>query len=362
MSKQPLGRGLASLIPQKMENKSEEAKNTSPAAAHPSAQMPPAKDEENRPPQSSPSANAVGGPQEDAVVGMPSSSSLRQALSKQHASTAPADRPQKESVFFVETEKVQPNPHQPRKDFDEEHLRDLAESIRRHGIIQPLIVTKHDQTTSRGHDVWYELIAGERRLRAAGLAGLKHVPVIIRDAHEEQKLEVALIENIQRHDLGALEEAKAFRKLMDVFGLSQQDVADRVGRSRSTIANTLRLLDLPQEVQQGLSEGKITEGHARALGGIKDPITVHALYIHAIEKSLSVREVEDLVRQAAVSAGTRKERQQHTADPEVKELQTKLAESLGTKVQVKGKINRGKIVVEFYSREELQNIIDKMAK
>ena len=270
-------------------------------------------------------------------------------------------KPPNESVFYIEVEKIHPNSQQPRRDFDQESLNDLSESIRRHGIIQPLVVTKHEHQTPRGQEVYYELVAGERRLKASMIAGLKHVPVIIREMTEEQqKLEVALVENLQRHDLSALEEARAFRKLMDTFGLTQMEVSLRVGKSRPAVANAMRLLDLPQEIQQGLAEGKITEGHARALLGLKDVVQQLSLYKDAVEKKLSVREVEETVREEAVRAGTRKAREVSQPDPEVREFQTKLADALGTRVKVKGKPSRGKIVVEFYSREELQKIIGKM--
>lgn len=322
MPKEILGRGLSSLIPQK------------------SLQNDPARAPANFVPSAKPGEKAF-------------------PASVMRASAEPAT---KESVYFVETDKVRPNPQQPRREFDEEGLKDLAESIRRHGIIQPLVVTKHEEATSRGQEVWYELVAGERRLRAGRLAGLKHVPVVIRDAEEEQKLEVALVENLQRHNLSPLEEARAFRKLMDSFGLSQQDVATRVGKSRPAVANTMRLLDLPQEVQKGLSEGKITEGHARALLGLRDPLQILSLYAEAVEKNFSVRDVEEIVRMQAVSAGVRKVREPKVVDPEVREYQSKLASALGTRVHLKGKPNRGKIVVEFFSREELQGIIDRIMR
>lgn len=268
---------------------------------------------------------------------------------------------QKESVFYVEVDKIEPNPQQPRREFNEEELRDLADSIQRHGIIQPLVVTKHEHATPRGQEVSYELIAGERRLKAARLSGLKHVPVVIREAEEQQKLEVALVENLQRHNLSPLEEARAFRKLMDTFGLSQQEVALRVGKSRPSVANTMRLLDLPQEIQSGLNQGKVTEGHARALLGLKDPVQQLALYNEVVEKNLSVREIEDTVRVEAVRQGTRKPREAQWLDPEIREFQARLAGNLGTKVRLKGKPERGKIIVEFYSREELQILIEKIA-
>ena len=208
----------------------------------------------------------------------------------------------------------------------------------------------------------YELVAGERRLRASKLVGLKHVPVVIREAQEQQKLEVALIENLQRHDLNALEEARAFRKLTDTFGLSQHEVALRVGKSRSAVANTLRLLDLPQEIQRGLEESKISEGHARALLGVRDVVAQLAFYNDVVQKSLSVRDIEEMARTQAMQAGTRKERAAHSLDPEVRDFQSKLEGALGTKVRMKGSAGRGKIVVEFYSREELQSILARILK
>jgi len=314
MPKQTLGRGLSSLIPQKPK------------------------------------------PQDTQPV------PLTQDARKFVAPLARKDWVREESVFYIEIEKIHPNPQQPRKDFAEESLKDLAESIRTHGIIQPLVVTKHEHQTSRGQEVWYELVAGERRLRASKLVGLKHIPVIIREAEEQQKLEVALIENLQRHDLNALEEAKAFRKLADTFGLSQQEISLRVGKSRSAVANTLRLLDLPQEIQKGLEENKITEGHARALLGVRDVVAQLAFYNDVVQKNLSVRDVEEMARAQAMQAGTRKERITRTLDPEVREFQSKLEGALGTKVRLKGGTGRGKIVVEFYSREELQSILARILK
>ncbi|MDO8558331.1 MAG: ParB/RepB/Spo0J family partition protein [bacterium] len=338
MNKSILGRGLSSLIPQK---------NTGAAS--------PNKENEKT---EQPKNEAPGVPKADGRI-------AEKALSASFGRSGTIDSKIKtadESVFYIEVEKIHPNSQQPRRDFDEESLKDLAESIRRHGIIQPLIVTKHEHQTPRGQEVFYELVAGERRLRASKLSGLRHVPVIIRGVTEEQqKLEVALVENLQRHDLGALEEARAFRKLMDTFGLTQQEVSLRVGKSRPSVANAMRLLDLPQEMQKGLSEGKITEGHARALLGLKDVMHQLSLYKDVVEKNLSVREVEDVVREEAVKVGTRKAKEPRVPDPEVREFQTKLADALGTRVHVKGKVSRGKIVVEFYSREELQNIIGKIA-
>jgi ParB family chromosome partitioning protein len=240
------------------------------------------------------------------------------------------------------------NPHQPRKDFDEEKLKELSESIKKNGIIQPIIVTK------RGDQL--EIIAGERRLRAAKLAGLSKVPVIIREASEQQKLELAIIENIQRHDLNPIEEANSYLKLSKEFGLSQEEVAQRVGKSRSAVANKLRLLQLPAEIQRALQEEKITEGHAKAILAISDPEKQRVLFEMIIKNNLTVRQVEGKTREISV----RKHRRLINIDPEVKAVEDKLIGALGTKVKLVQSGQGGKIIVEFYSKEELNSLIEKI--
>lgn len=251
-------------------------------------------------------------------------------------------------VQEVDLIRIVPNPHQPRVHFDAEKLQELAASIKEHGIIQPLVVTKNGNQ--------YEIIAGERRFQAAGLAELKTVPVIVRDATELQKLELAIIENVQRHDLNAIEEAKSYLRLSDEFDLSQDEVAKKMGKSRSVVANKLRLLHLPIEIQKALIEGKITEGHAKAILAIENPEKQRALFEMILKNSLTVRQTEDKTKEISVKTHTR-----HMAvDPEVKRIEDLLAGTLGTKVKLSKSGTGGKIIVDYYSPEELNNILSKI--
>ncbi|MFH0929882.1 MAG: ParB/RepB/Spo0J family partition protein [Candidatus Moraniibacteriota bacterium] len=253
----------------------------------------------------------------------------------------------------VPIEKVASNPQQPRHNFDEKELAELADSIKKHGVIQPLVVAKiaPDQ---------YELIAGERRLKAAKLAGLKMVPVIVRvESGEREKLELALVENIQRHDLDVLEEARAYKKLIEEFDLTQEDVADKVGKSRSAVANKVRLLGLPIEIQRALTEGKISEGHARSILAIENPEKQRALFELILKDNLTVRQTEDKVKEVTVSTHTR--RLGPAGVSPFAEEEEKISASLGTKVSIKKSGNGGKISIDFYSREELENILSKIS-
>lgn len=250
--------------------------------------------------------------------------------------------------------KIATNPQQPRHDFAEEELNDLAASIKEHGIIQPLVVTKIAPEQ-------YELIVGERRLKAARMAGLEMVPVIVREEEgEREKLEIALIENIQRKDLNVVEEARAYKKLIEEFDLTQEEISARVGKSRSAIANKVRLLGLPIEIQRALIEGKISEGHARSILAISNPEKQRALFELILKENLTVRQVEDKVREVTVN--THKRRIGAAAmDPVIKEKEERLANALGTKVQIKKSGSGGKIVIDFYSPEELENITTRLS-
>src|SRR3989344_4741074 len=204
---------------------------------------------------------------------------------------------QKESVFLVEIDKIRENPLQPRRDFNETELKSLADSIREHGILQPLIVTKIEEEIPSGIKVSYELVAGERRLRAAEMSGLNFVPAIIRQKTEDkEKLELALVENIQRADLNAIEKARGYERLIREFGLIQKQVAEKVGQSRELVANTIRLLQLPIEIQRAIEAGKISEGHGRAILTLSDNNQRTALFNEILTKNLSVRAVETLGR------------------------------------------------------------------
>lgn len=246
---------------------------------------------------------------------------------------------------------ITPSSVQPRKDFNEQHLQELADSIKEKGIIEPLLVRR----SGNG----YELIAGERRWRAAKLAGLKEVPVVVRDATDEESLELAIIENIQRADLNAMEEAEAYKNLMDRFGLSQDETAKRVGKERATVANYLRLLKLPPEVKEELKNGAISMGHAKVLLSLDGHATQREICRRIIQKELSVRETEEIAKYYA--KGDKKSSsssQKKTAH--VKSLEDELRNIFGTKVLVKDKKGKGRVEVEFYSYEELERILEML--
>lgn len=260
-------------------------------------------------------------------------------------------RPAPESGSIeVAPDRIRPNPHQPRKRFDEATLLGLAASIREHGVIQPVVVTESVDG--------YQIVAGERRLRAARLAGLDRVPVIVRQLADREQLELALVENVQREDLDPIEEAQAFRQLIDEFGLSQERVAERVGRARSTIANTLRLLELHPTVQSAVADGRITEGHARALGGL-DPDAQARVVPTVVERQLSVRDTEELVRRLRTPREIGVETSRAT-DPDLDRLEEDLRRALGTKVRLARSRKGGRIVIEYYSEEELNRLYERL--
>lgn len=251
-------------------------------------------------------------------------------------------------VIEVDVNQIEANPMQPRHQFDEEKLDNLAASIKTHGIIQPLIVTK------KGN--FYELIAGERRFQASKKIGLKKVPVIIREADELQKLELAIIENIQRHDLNPIEEGKAYQKLIDEYQMTQEEVASKMGKSRSLVANKTRLLSLPIEIQRGLIEGKISEGHAKAILSLANPEKQRAMYELILANNLTVRQVEEKAQETSLRSHERKSK----SDPEIKALENTLVEALGTKVKISKSGDKGKIVIEYYSQEDLDALLGKI--
>jgi ParB family transcriptional regulator, chromosome partitioning protein len=245
------------------------------------------------------------------------------------------------------------NPYQPRTELDEADLAALVESVRRHGILQPVVVSE----TLDG----YRLIAGERRVRAAELAGLERVPAIVRPADDHDQLELALVENLQRADLAPLEQAAAFRRLVDEFGLTHEEVAVRLGRSRSSVANTIRLLDLAAPVREALARGRITEGHARALGGLDETGQAQVLAI-VLARSLSVRDTEELVRRLKDRAATRAAQpdQEPAGDPEIERIEAGLRSALGTKVRLARSRRGGRIVIEYYSDEDLSRLYERL--
>ena len=266
----------------------------------------------------------------------------------------------KESIFLIEIDRVKENPYQPRRDFNKEELQSLADSIREYGILQPLIVTKTEEETASGIKVSYELVAGERRLKAAKMIGLNFIPAVIRQKTEgKQKLELALIENIQRADLNAVEKARGYQRLQKEFGLTQKEIALKIGQSRELVANAVRLLGLPVEIQRAIESGKISEGHGRAILAIDDDNQKLAILNEIILKNLSVRAAESLGRQVM---GVVKKVKENALDPESKALESRLEEFFGTRVKLAKTGGRGKILIEFYSPEELNSILDKILK
>jgi len=258
------------------------------------------------------------------------------------------------STAFVPIEQIIPNPRQPRHSLDENNLRELADSIREHGILQPLIVT-YDQQGSQ-----YTLIAGERRWRAAKLAGLETVPVLVRQVTEQQLLELALIENLQRSDLLPLETAEAYRNLHEDFGLTHEEIAARVGKSRVAVTNTIRLLNLPETIRQSLSEQKISEGHARAMLALNSTIAQISVLRTILEKDLTVRQTEELVRKMG---GTRSApANPKTVEPEIESLEERLRASLGTRVILRHGKKGGSLTIHYYSDEELNALVALICK
>ncbi len=261
-------------------------------------------------------------------------------------------------VIQVPVDAIGPNPHQPRHALDPGMLAELAASIREHGLIQPLIVTRAPLEA----DVSYTLIAGERRWRAAKLAGLNEVPVIVREATPQAMLELALVENIQRADLNPLEEAAAYRALMDEFGLTQEQVAARVGRSRAAVANSVRLLNLAEPVKEALGAGQISEGHARALLGLPDEPSQAAALDLILRRGYNVRQTEELVRRmlAAAQAEADPEPEDDPWTLETRALEEQLRAALGTRVNLSRSRRGGRLVIYFYSEEELQALYERL--
>ena len=249
-------------------------------------------------------------------------------------------------------EQIEVNPFQPRIDFDEAAIEELAESIKTQGIIQPITVRKLSEKQ-------YQLISGERRFQASKRADLKKIPAYIRSADEQQMLEMALIENIQRENLNAIEVAMSYQRLMDEIGLKQEDLGERVGKKRASVNNYLRLLKLPPEIQGGVREQKISFGHARALINIEDPLLQLSIFHTITEQGLSVRKTEELVRSAGEEKPTKKEEKQNIVSPEVVELQDNLSSHFGTKIQVKSDAkSKGNITIPFVSLEDLNRILE----
>jgi len=279
--------------------------------------------------------------------------SRRAGLGRGLEALIPSGEPPPGGVSQLPVESIRPNPRQPRTRFDPVELAELAASIREHGVLQPLIVTQSENPDQ------YVLVAGERRWLAARQAGLAHVPVIVREASDQQRLELALIENVQRADLAPLETADAYRQLTEDFSLSHEDIAARVGKSRAAVTNTLRLLKLPETVRQALAEGKISEGHARALLALPTAQAQSAALLTILAHEFNVRQTEALVRRLSGERPAPKEKP--TPPPEVADLERRLEDTLGTRVSLnRHSQGRGTVVIHFYSDEELDALIERL--
>jgi ParB family chromosome partitioning protein len=268
-----------------------------------------------------------------------------------------SNAPAVEGISYIPIERISPNPYQPRAEIRNEELQELCASIKEHGILQPLIVTIDENGEGS-----YILIAGERRLRAASLAGLESVPVLVREnMTNQQQLELALIENLQREDLSAIEAAEAYQQLAEEFGLSHEEIALRVGKSRTAVTNTIRLLKLPPDVINAIAEGKISEGHGRALLGLENPAAQSAAMKSILNNNLNVRQTEELVRKLA-------ERKSPTPAPkkeipvEIQTFEKQLRSQFGTKVNINYSKQGGSVTFYYYSEEELENLIEQMLR
>jgi len=264
--------------------------------------------------------------------------------------------PQQDSIFHIEVEKIKPNPAQPRRNFDEKALWDLAHSIREFGFLQPLVVSKIEKEIPGGVGVEYQLIAGHRRFLAAKLLGLTVVPAIVRNVDLElEKLELAVVENIQREDLNPIERARALARLQDEFHMTQREVASKLGKSREVVANTVRLLDLPTYVQEALEKGQITESHGRFLLAVQEPGAQKRLFDDLVANRLTTRDLKNRVRMSRAGGTVQTE-----ISPELKMMEEKLSAEFGTPVKIERGAGTGKITITFYSDEELQSILGRM--
>jgi ParB family chromosome partitioning protein len=259
-----------------------------------------------------------------------------------------------ENTVELDINLIDPNPEQPRLHFDEEKLNELCASIKEHGILQPLI------TVPRGDR--YMLVAGERRWRAARMAGLRHVPALVREYSSRQVAEISLVENLQRDDLNALEEAKGIQSLIETFELTQEQVAERLSMSRPAVTNSLRLLTLPASIQDWLLDGHLSAGHARAIVAVEDETQQLLLARRAIDAGLSVREVEALVRRSKMTKEQRQAATPVVHPPEFKQFEEMLMKAFGTKVHVHGNLSKGNITIGYYSRQDLERLYEIAAK
>ncbi|MGB7603990.1 MAG: ParB/RepB/Spo0J family partition protein [Lutisporaceae bacterium] len=254
------------------------------------------------------------------------------------------------SVTELKITELEANQNQPRRNFDDQALQELADSIKQHGVVQPIIVRKLDEN--------YQIVAGERRWRAARLAGLKSVPVVVKDYSNIEVMEIALIENLQRQDLNAIEEAIAYKSLIEEHDMTQEEISEKIGKSRSAIANTLRLLNLPGEIKDFVVQGKISAGHARAILSVQDKRKQIEIALKVIEQQLNVRDIEKLVMQKEKKEPSKESKK----SVEIIELEERLKKALATKVNIVHKKSSGKIEIEYYNNDDLERILELLEK
>lgn len=379
-----LGKGLESLIPPQGGNDGDDNSGVNPPVVSPSTPfgtggVEPAPFDVGSEP-SLPvdrSAHQFDHPPELIVEEEPSESpSIPPIVASRAAMPKPEEISPEDHIYHIEVEKIVPNPSQPRRNFDENAIRELAYSIREFGFLQPLVVTRREHETESGVGVGYELIAGERRLLAAKMLGLQHVPVIVRNVSlEREKLELAVIENIQRENLNPIETARALARLQDEFRLTQREIAAKLGKSRETVANAVRLLGLPMNIQVALEKNEISESHGRLLLTVDDPASQRKLFDDLLSYRMTTRELKARVEAA------KPQKQRPPAEepsPELKMMEDKLSMELGTPVKIERGANNGpstslrtggstrlttgKIVITFYSEEELENLVHKIGK
>ena len=358
--KSGLGRGLDGMFPSYKSNKSDADKKTGSTSIVKEKNSN-IKTESSFENNQSEEDMSVSLPDENGISGSGKDSSTI-TLSHHSDQSAPENKPvpeeeePKEGIRIVKISEVEPNPDQPRRRFEEGALSELASSIRRHGVVQPLVVVKKDQ--------YYMIVAGERRWRAAKLAGLKEIPVVVRDYSSSKIVEISLIENIQREDLDPIEEAQAYQKLIDEFELRQEDLAGRVSKSRSAIANSLRLLKLDPRVQEMLISQEISAGHARALLGIEDPEKQYEIAMKIKDGELSVRETERLIksetkRKKGGPLKLNRDQENSQLNYIYEDMEKQMQTLLGTKVKVnRSSAEKGKIEIEYYSMDELERLFD----
>lgn len=289
---------------------------------------------------------------------IPKKESKIESLIKSQSNAISWAKPRKESIFNIEIDKIRPNPNQPRRDLSDKGLEDLSNSIKEHGILQPLIVTKVEKATERGQEVEYELIAGERRWRAARMANLAQVPVTIRDSSANEKLEIALVENIQREDLNPIETAMAFKQLQDSFNLTHNKIAKKVGKSRTSVTNIIRLLGLSEKTQRAMAGGKISEGHGRAILMAK-PSARESLFKAIIKNSLSIRKAEEIARKVALA------HQARSAGPKsifFRGIEKDLEQVIGSRVSITQRGDTGHLRIEFIEKKELSRLVGHLLK